>query len=369
MKKIQILQILPSDDPGIYELSTHISSSFNTSQYNLTTAFLHTPSRKITNDNVISFNFTKSETSGLRIKALLRLYRYCRQQKFQLIITHRFKPLYLVLILNKLLNIPNCIGVIHGFDDFKRSSRKYFLNLLWSKNWLFVGISEPVSEYLRTTLKSNQNTAITINNCIDVLAISKSFKTKATSKEILGLQKKSFVFGTIGRLVSLKGHMLLVKAFKTHLVKNPNSQLIIIGEGKERARLEAYINDHKLTNYVVLAGHIDGASSLIKAFDVFVLPSLKEGFGIVLLEAMAAKLPIIANSVGGIPHVLGGLGTLITLNGDKDQLANAMNKHINLSLKESDDIAQKLHERLISNFDINDYQISYRKLIQQRLNH
>jgi len=367
MKKIRILQLLLSDDPGIYELSSLISSAFNDSRYDLTTAFLHTPSKKNTTAGVISFNFNKSETSGLRLKALVRLYRYCRQQNFQFIITHRFKPLYLMLILNKLLNIPNCIGVIHGFDDFKRSSRKYFLNLFWSKNWLFIGISEPVSEYLRTTLKSHQKSVVTINNCIDVHAISNSFKKKSISRELLGLKNDSFTFGTIGRLVSLKGHIHLIEAFAAHLVQHPNSQLVIIGEGKERTRLETYINDHSLTGQVILAGHIDGASSLIKAFNVFVLPSLKEGFGIVLLEAMAAKLPIIANAVGGIPHVLGGHGTLISFNGDNNQLLKAMNNHTNLTPEELDDIAQKLHQRLINNFDIDDYQTSYRHLIEQRL--
>ncbi len=82
------------------------------------------------------------------------------------------------------------------------------------------------------------------------------------------------------------------------------SILIIIGEGKERPKLEGLIKKYSLEDKVLLAGRIPDAYKYLKAFDVFVLPSLKEGFPWIILEAMAAELPIVATKVGALPEII-----------------------------------------------------------------
>ena len=94
------------------------------------------------------------------------------------------------------------------------------------------------------------------------------------------------------------------KSNNSNISNNSNFKLIIIGEGKERPKLEALIKKYGLENKIILAGRIPDAYKYLKAFDVFILPSLKEGFPWVILEAIAAEIPIVATKVGAMPEIL-----------------------------------------------------------------
>lgn len=366
-KKIRILQLVISDDPGILDLTREIAETFKDHPYEITTAFLH-PTQHLADYNAaFSFNFKKSNLKGLRLKALWRLYQYYSHEKFDVVITHRFKPLHLMLTLNKFLNIPVCISVIHGFDEFKRRYRKRCVALGLTKHWHFVGVSEPVTSYIKRALKLEASCISTIPNAVDVQKLSTSFKTKEQSRTLLGLNKNAFVYGTIGRLVPLKGHITLIKAFQITLPQHPHAQLLIIGGGREEATLKQYINDQGLNQSVKLSGHIDYAASLLKALNVFVLPSLKEGFGLVLLEAMAAKLPIIASNTGGVPYVLGSLGQLVTPIDQPQAYANAMLEQLSKDPSITLNEAELLNRRLYEQFDISHFQKAWRNLINKQL--
>jgi len=82
------------------------------------------------------------------------------------------------------------------------------------------------------------------------------------------------------------------------------SRFIIIGDGGERKNLESLIKKYNLENNFILAGQIDEASKLLPAFDIYVCSSVKEGLPYSILEAMAAGLPIITTSAGGIPEII-----------------------------------------------------------------
>ncbi len=364
---IKILQILTSDSPGIQQLARSIESSFSNEYFKFTTAYLNPTSSKQVSTKAKYFNFNKKETKGLRLKALWQLFKYCRQEQFDVIITHRFKPLYLILIINKFLNVQKCISVIHGFDDFSRRYRYLILKLLWSKNWQFVAISGAVSNYLVRLNPSSYNRKITtINNAIDVDASTQSLKTKQQSRSALGFSEPLTIFGTVGRLIPLKGHIPLIKAFEAVLKKEANCHLIIIGEGRSRPEIENYLSRHNLQENVTLTGHLENAADYLKAFDVFVLPSLKEGFGMVLLEAMAAKLPIVASHTGGIPYVLGDLGTLVHPRDYPESLINAMLLKARSTPSERQEEGKALHSRLLKLFDKPIYQKKWAALINQR---
>lgn len=113
-------------------------------------------------------------------------------------------------------------------------------------------------------------------------------------------QTHPFVFGTVAELHKNKGLSYLVQAMR----EVPDAMLVIIGEGEERRRLTLAIAASKLQHRVFLAGHIPDAAELIGAFDVFVLPSVKEGLPYVVLEAGVRGVPAVATDVGGIPEVI-----------------------------------------------------------------
>jgi len=123
------------------------------------------------------------------------------------------------------------------------------------------------------------------------------FLTKAEARGELApdLPKNSFWIGGIGELHPNKNWSSIIQAMTSLPDK---AQLLIIGEGEERIYLERQIKSLGFQNRVHLLGYIDGAKYL-KAFDIFVLPSLKEGLPYVLLEAGLAELPVVVSDLPG----------------------------------------------------------------------
>ncbi|MEM1578028.1 MAG: glycosyltransferase, partial [Candidatus Pacearchaeota archaeon] len=116
--------------------------------------------------------------------------------------------------------------------------------------------------------------------------------------------KEKFLIGSIGRLDYSKNYEFLIKIFPEILKIKPEAILIIIGEGSERKKLENLIEKLNLKERIFLIGEIKDASKYLKGFDLFVLPSRYEGFSIVLIESLFAKIPILASDVGGNKEII-----------------------------------------------------------------
>ena len=112
-------------------------------------------------------------------------------------------------------------------------------------------------------------------------------------------------------------------------LRSQKLELAIIGDGEEKERIEQRIEDEKLKEKVKTCGFIPHAAKHIKAFDVFVLPSLKEGLPYTILEAMNAGVPVVASSVGGIPDLIEHEKTgLLTIPTNSNSIAEALKKMI-----------------------------------------
>ncbi len=141
-------------------------------------------------------------------------------------------------------------------------------------------------------------------------------------KELLKADKADFIIISVAALHPRKGLKYLIGAMPKVLEQAPNCKLIIAGQGPQKKELHALIHRLGLDNKIILLGHQDEIGKILKAGDLFVLPSIKEAFGLVLLEAMAAGLPIVASRVGGIPEIVEDQKSgLLIENGDSFALA------------------------------------------------
>ena len=141
----------------------------------------------------------------------------------------------------------------------------------------------------------------TIHNGIEAI----NFLAKNDARQKLDLTNQDTIWlGTIAELHRNKGLDILLLAFKKVLEKMGGLNLIIIGEGEERENLARLITRYQLINNVHLVGQKEQAATLLKAFDLFTLPSRTEALPTVLLEAGSAGLPVIASNVGGIPEII-----------------------------------------------------------------
>lgn len=168
-----------------------------------------------------------------------------------------------------------------------------------------------VSEYDRQTALKNKvapaNKLVVIHNGLNIKNLSFLSRQQAQQK-LLG-KTCPLAIGTIAEWTKNKGLIYLLRAAKK--IKDP-VELVLIGSGEnpDKEKILKFIKRSQL-KHVHLIEFIDQAASYLKAFDIFVLPSLKEGLPYTILEAMAAEVPIIATRVGGIPEMLKDCDLLI----------------------------------------------------------
>lgn len=125
---------------------------------------------------------------------------------------------------------------------------------------------------------------------------------RVDARATLGLAGAGVVIGFIGRLIPIKGTDVLLDALAS--VRDLAWDAVIVGGGPERARLESLAESLGLGSRVHFSGERDHAARYLAAFDLFVLPSRSEGTPIVLLETLAAGVPVIASAVGGVPDLI-----------------------------------------------------------------
>ncbi len=133
------------------------------------------------------------------------------------------------------------------------------------------------------------------------------------------------VIGTVARLVPVKGLHYMINAAPDILRRFPDARFVLVGDGELRQALKAKARALSLDDRVVFSGFREDVPSLIAGMDLFVLPSLNEGLGLVLVMAMALGKPIVATAVGGVPEVLGeGEAGMLVPPRDSRALADAI---------------------------------------------
>jgi glycosyltransferase involved in cell wall biosynthesis len=149
---------------------------------------------------------------------------------------------------------------------------------------------------------------------------------RASLRDELGIAADDLAIGAVGRLAPEKGMDVLVRAFQQIVRSEPRARLVLVGDGPERGNLEKLARTAGVSDRVAFLGWRDDAVRLNAAFDVAAVPSVwDEPFGLVVVEAMAAGIPVVASAVGGIPEIIepGSTGWLVSP-GDPDALADAL---------------------------------------------
>ena len=157
------------------------------------------------------------------------------------------------------------------------------------------------------------------------------------------------IIGTIANLYPTKGLTTLIEAAE-HFKNNDTMVFFIIGDGPEYHNLKLKIENLKLEKKVYLLGNIPNAKEYLQAFDVFVLPSAKEGFPWALIEAMAARLPVIATRVGAIPEIIEDRQNGFIVNPNKpEQIAKTITEIINSDYLKKE-LAIQAHQTILFKF-------------------
>jgi len=243
---------------------------------------------------------TKFEFSPKVFRSAFELANIIRGENIDIIHAHTRVSQVASLLASRNTGV-HFISTCHGF--FKpRLSRKIFDT--WGEK--VVAISGPVKTHLEGGFGINRARVELIYNGIDINRFSKNI----SDNEILKIKKSAGlkdgpVIGTMGRLSSIKGQKFLVYAMKHVISKNSKAQCLIVGSGPEESALKDLAKNIAIEDHVKFAGSsYKDAPAYLACMDVFVLPSIKEGLGIALLEAMASARPCIASDIGGISDII-----------------------------------------------------------------
>ncbi|MEW6101643.1 MAG: glycosyltransferase family 4 protein [Candidatus Omnitrophota bacterium] len=241
---------------------------------------------------------TKQELSPKIILSALRLKGIIKKEGIEVVHSQSRTTAVLGALLWRITGIIH-ISTCHGFFK-RRLSRVIFP--CWGRK--VIAISEQVKGHLEKDFGVAEEKICLINNGIDTDRFkNQDSGVKEEARKKLGLES-ALVVGIVARLSDVKGHIFLLTAMKEVLQSFPDTQLLIVGEGKMKERLLRLADDLGIRNHVVFLPRVDDAARILAAIDVFTMPSLEEGLGLALMEAMAQGLAVVGSSVGGIKTLI-----------------------------------------------------------------
>jgi len=256
---------------------------------------------------------------GLDPTLVPRLARELRRRKVDVVHTHNPLPLIYGAPAARLAGAA-AIHTKHGVNPGSRGHRM-LRRAAAQLTHAFVAVSDTTEAQAREQRDAPAAKLHTIPNGIRLDRYAPDPEARAAARVELGLGD-AWVIGTVGRLDDFKNQALLVRAMGPHL--SSQVRLVIVGEGDARPAVEAAIAALPEPQWVVMTGRRMDVPRLVHAFDVFALSSKSEGLPLVVPEAMAASLPIIATAVGGLPSVIdeGVTGFLVPV--DEAALSTAL---------------------------------------------
>ena len=298
---------------------------------------------KVLNTTNNHFHFIDKNSWIARIKKRIYLHRYGGEGYYHYSVEyfiheackHISKQRYDTIIIEnrpafalKLQGKTNAKLVLHQENDYLNSSLFGYLEI-YQKYSCIINTSAYITQRVRT-IAPNDSKCHTVLNGIDTQHF---YKTPAFSRYDVGLNENNFVIVFSGRLTPEKGILELILAIK-QLKNTVNCKLLIIGAsayGKDKKptpfieKLEK--ETEPIKDSVIYTGYIDYKiiPSYLKAADIAVIPSMwEEPFGLTVVEAMAAGLPLITTRSGGIPEICEGVATIVERNNIINNLADAI---------------------------------------------
>lgn len=265
------------------------------------------------------------KTKGFSAKVTADLFRELDRFRPQVVHTHLSSCVYCApwVIARKTA----MLHTVHNMPQHEliRPKRLVMKALYRTGHAIPVGISREIQALTESFYKPKRKTEL-VYNPVNIEQFSSIPKPEHTAFTVLN----------VGRLSEQKNQQLLIRAFADLHRVNADSELYILGDGPKRQELEELISEEKLGSCIHLEGRIENPQEYYAKADVFALSSEYEGLPLVVLEAMAASLPVVSTNVGGVKDIVKENG-ILTEKGNKEQLKDAL-----IHLMENPDLRQEM---------------------------
>jgi glycosyltransferase involved in cell wall biosynthesis len=267
------------------------------------------------------------ERKRFDLNVIFALRKIVKARAPQIIVTHSVKSHFLLWRSKLWQQIP-WVAFHHGYTTTDRKMRLYNRLDRWSLPHAdrLITVCQAFAADLADSAHVPFQRISVQHNSIRPQPPAGTADTKAL-RSLLGLAPNERIVLAVGRLSREKAHLDLLKAFSLLRKGNPQiaCRLVIVGEGPERAKLQTACESLDIKEQVILAGQTSDVQAFYAAADLLASSSHSEGSPYVLLEAMAAGLPIVATSVGGVPEIVEqGQSALLVPAADPPALAAAI---------------------------------------------
>lgn len=239
-----------------------------------------------------------------QISTYLKLLGLIKLHKYEIVHTHLARADIFGLFLGYLTPV-TLISTEHNLSDRRKVTAlgRVYYQLAKRRTDYFIGVSSAIINWLES-IGVSERKLVLIPNPIEIPVEQKKVVSRHDFLQACHWPEESIVIGTVANLRPVKGLSYLIDSIKILVHLGVNIRLVIIGEGPERDILENQILVNQLTGYVKLLGFRKDVRDVLPLFDIYVSPSLMEGFGISIVEAMSCRLPVVATEVGGVTDFL-----------------------------------------------------------------
>jgi glycosyltransferase involved in cell wall biosynthesis len=274
--------------------------------------------QKLKEGNLKSLTLTGKDYFSL--KNVRQLKKYIKEYNFEVIFVHRLKDLWLTYWIKRKFPNIKVIGFTQMFVDYPKKG--FFHKLVYGKIDHMITLTNLQKEHLLNMLPVPPEKYLVIPNGVDsekFLPQEKNDPERLKTRKTLGIEKDNEILvGLIGRFDHQKGQLEFIDAIRNLKSKLPNVKYVLVGEDTygEAPLQKRILNDilsYDLNSHVQVRGFSNEVQKIMKALDIFIMPSYKETFGIVLVEAMACEKICISTKAGGPIEILdsGTYGLLI----------------------------------------------------------
>ncbi len=220
-----------------------------------------------------------------------------QHKEYKIVHSHINQVSGLILERANKANIPVRIAHSHGSKSprniVKYIYKEYLGRKILNNATILIGCSDKASEWL---YKKQKDKSIIINNGIEVDRFKFDIEKRNKIRKELKISKNNIVIGHVGRFVQPKNHKFLIEVFKEYSVKNENSKLLLVGEGRLKSKIKKMIDNYNLKEKVIMMDNRNDINDIYQAMDLFIFPSINEGLPLVVIEAQIAGLNVLCSS-------------------------------------------------------------------------
>lgn len=281
---------------NIYKNIDRTKVQFDFLTPNKTTYALHRTEIESMGGRIFEFGINSSTLAG-KMKLIARLKRFLQKESYDVIHINSGVLLFNCVVAYACHKFCDVRIFLHSHNNGGRKLWKEKLSLPLKKcleRWadVMLACSDSAAAYMYTA-KSAKKTII-VKNGIDAAKFSFNVAVRNMAREELNISD-SYVIGNVGRFMPQKNHVFMIDVFQEVLKKEPRAVLMLIGQGELLADIKERIHEQNLDGKVLFLGEQKDVSRLYQAMDVFFLPSIFEGFGIVNIEAQSSGLLCVAS--------------------------------------------------------------------------